>query len=376
MKNALVLFLSLIFCVLPAAQDLPDDILADQYLLEATKALENDDPQNALRAFEKIEDLDVEPPPEFLFFYGKLLVEHSTVPDDLLRGQSYLKQYVLSIEKGSEHYRSALELLLTVEKRIGEVYAAERRRQEAAMRNKEADIRARELGIEMILIPGGTFRMGDLSGGGRSNERPVHSVTIRPFKLSKYEVTFAQWDACVDDGGCGGYRPKDRGWGRGNRPVINISWHDAQLFIDWLNGKTSDNWHLPTEAEWEYAARAGSTTAYSWGNNIGVSRANCDGCGSGWDNEKTAPVGSFPPNAWGMHDTHGNVWEWVQDCANDSYAGAPNDGLAWMSGDCNYRRVRGGSWVHSPTNLRSAYRYGYHRTARFPSVGFRVAQGQ
>ena len=178
MKNALVLFLSLIFCVLPAAQDLPDDILADQYLLESTKALENDDPQSALRAFEKIEALDVEPPPEFLFFYGKLLVEHSAVSDDLLRGQSYLKQYVLNIEKGSEHYRSALELLMVVEKKMDQVYEAEKQR-------KKADALAEKISEDMVPIPSGTFRMGDLSGGlvfSQIDEaKPVHTVSIKSF---------------------------------------------------------------------------------------------------------------------------------------------------------------------------------------------------
>ena len=131
----------------------------------------------------------------------------------------------------------------------------------------------------MVSIPGGAFRMGDLNGVGHSSELPAHSVTVGPFRLGKYEVTFAQWDACVADGGCGGYQPDyppdDTGWGRGNRPVIDVSWTDAQSFINWLNGKTGGGYRLPTEAEWEYAARAGSTTQYSWGNSIGSNRANC-----------------------------------------------------------------------------------------------------
>ena len=216
--------------------------------------------------------------------------------------------------------------------------------------------------------------MGDLSGDLEGGE-PVHRVTVPAFKLGKYEVTFAQWDACVADGGCGGYRPYDIKYGRGNRPVINVSWDDAQLFIDWLNARTGGHYRLPTEAEWEYAARAGTTTRYSWGDDIGRNRANCHGnfCGDSYRN--TAPVGSFPANAWGLHDMNGNVWEWVQDCWNGSYAGAPSDGSAWTSGDCSLRVLRGGSWRYSPRDLRSAYRFRQgSRSDRVRDRGFRLAQ--
>ena len=244
---------------------------------------------------------------------------------------------------------------------------------------------------EMVSIPGGSFHMGDLSGDSESmNELPVHEVTIQPFRLGKYEVTFAQWGACVADGSCGGYRPHDEGWGRGNRPVINVSWNDAQSYIDWLNSRTSGGYRLPSEAEWEYAARAGSKTKYSWGNDIGRNRANCmyrpihePGCYDHWD--YTAPVGSFAANAWGLHDMHGNVEEWVQDCWHVNYQGAPNDGSAWVSGcnliDYNHstslRVLRGGFWIGYARHLRSAYRgSGYYRSNRTPKGGFRLAQNK
>ena len=136
----------------------------------------------------------------------------------------------------------------------------------------------------------------------------------------------------------------ERGWGRGRRPVINVSWEDAVAYTKWLSGQTGERCRLPSEAEWEYAARAGSVTKYSWGNEIGSNQANCDVCGSQWDGKQTAPVGSFDPNGWGLHDLHGNVWEWVQDCWNGSYQGAPTNGSAWESGDCSRRVLRGGSW--------------------------------
>ena len=227
---------------------------------------------------------------------------------------------------------------------------------------------------EMVSIPAGAFQMGDLSGTGVDSERPVHSVTLRPFKLGKYEVTFAQWDACVADGGCNGYRPDDRGWGRGNRALIYVSWFDAQAFINWLNGKTGGNYRLPTEAEWEYAARAGSTTLYSWGDDIGHNQAFCIDCGS--PVYYAVPVGSFPANAWGLHDMFGNVEEWVQDCWHfDGYQGAPSDGSAWTSGgDCSRRVNRGGHWGNTPWAQRSAIRgWDFHRN-RGVSQGFRLAQ--
>ena len=228
---------------------------------------------------------------------------------------------------------------------------------------------------DMVVVPAGRFRMGDLSGDGESDERPVHAVTITsPFAVGKYELTFAEWDACVAASGCT-HRPDDKGWGRGTRPVINVSWNDVQEYVRWLSRETGKPYRLLSEAEWEYAARAGSTTEYHWGDNIGTNKANCDGCGSQWDVESTAPVGSFETNAFGLYDTAGNVWEWVEDCGHDSYGGAPADGSAWMSGNCDIRVWRGGSWDGPPRDIRSANRYmkvsGYRSDN---DGGFRVAR--
>ncbi len=200
----------------------------------------------------------------------------------------------------------------------------------------------------------------------------MHSVTIKPFKLSKYEITFDQYDAYANSVG-GGDLPDDGGWGRGNRPVLNVSWDDVQGYISWLNQQTGKQYRLPSEAEWEYAARAGSQTEYSWGNAIGDNQANCDGCGSRWDKRQTAPVGSIRPNAFGLYDMHGNVWEWVQDCYHDSYRGAPTDGSAWLGGDCSRRVSRGGSWFYVPVDMRSAFRYRVTPASRFLNYGFRLA---
>ena len=235
---------------------------------------------------------------------------------------------------------------------------------------------------DMIKIPAGEFRMGDIQGDGYGDEKPVHRVSVSEFLLSKTEVTFEQWDICVTVGGCR-HRPSDKGWGRGSRPVIRVSWEDiTEQFIPWLNKTTGKQYRLPSEAEWEYAARAGSETKYSWGNQDPVCRDgasngarfddnnNCDGIG-------IAPVASYSANAFGLYDMHGNVFEWTQDCWNKSYEGAPSDGTAWLSGDCSRRVLRGGSSIVTPDLLRSAIRLSsvFSSTSiRFDGNGFRLAR--
>ena len=200
-------------------------------------------------------------------------------------------------------------------------------------------------GPEMVVIPAGSFRMGCVSGLDCNDyEKIVHTVTIpQPFAVSKHEVTFEDYDRFTYPN-----KVDDEGWGRGLRPLINVSWIDAKEYVAWLSSQTGQQYRLLAEAEWEYAARAGSTTKYSWGNDIGCNRANCSGCDSRWDSQSTAPVGSFSANAFGLHDMHGNVWARVEDCWNGGYAGAPSDGSAWLRGDCESRVLRGGSGASSP----------------------------
>ena len=220
--------------------------------------------------------------------------------------------------------------------------------------------------------------MGCVSGKGCSkDEKPVHRVTVKTFEIGKYEVTFNEWDTCVAGGGCDSYKPKDQGWGRGKRPVTNVSWEDAQAYVTWLSGKTGKTYRLPSEAEWEYAARAGTRTAYAWGNSTGKNKTNCNGCGSPRDAKKTAIVGSFKPNRFGLHDIHSNVGEWVEDCWHDNYKRAPKDGSAWLSansGDCERRVKRGGSWFGGFQNLRFADRLWGYTDGRGYTNGFRIAR--
>ena len=229
-------------------------------------------------------------------------------------------------------------------------------------------------GPEMVVLPTGRFRMGDLDGSCHSSQRPVHMVTIsRRIAMGQYPVTFEDYDqfmAATD-----AERPNDRGWGRGRRPVINVNWHDAKAYAAWLSEQTGKRYRLPSESEWEYAARAGTETAYSWGDEIGVNRANGRESGSKWSDRQTSPVGSFEPNAFGLYDMHGNVREWVEDCWHDNYEGAPSDGRAWTSGgDSSLAVLRGGSWVYVPRGLRSAYRYWISPSSRYSSGGFRLVQ--
>ena len=231
---------------------------------------------------------------------------------------------------------------------------------------------------EMIVVPAGSFTMGSpvTEKDHYVDEGPEHRVVFANLiAVSKFPVTFADWDACVSAGGCPQEgRADDVGWGRGTRPVIFVSWDDAQGYVTWLSRMTGKPYRLLSEAEWEYAARAGSMTAFFWGEEIGKNNANCNGCGGQWDNQQTSPVGSFRPNAFGLYDTAGNVWQWVQDCYHDDYSGAPADGSAWTSGDCSFRVVRGGSWSSNPQDLRSANRGRDPTDSRDNDVGFRVGR--
>jgi formylglycine-generating enzyme required for sulfatase activity len=226
----------------------------------------------------------------------------------------------------------------------------------------------------MVVIPAGRFDMGSPANEAdrTAGEGPRHAVSIaRPFALSRTEVTFEAWDACAAAGAC----PKAvDGWGRGAMPVVDVSWDGAQNYVAWLSQRTGKPYRLPTEAEWEYAARAGTTTRYPWGDEVGSGHANCNGCGGDWTLQ-TAPVGSFPPNAFGLFDMQGNVWEWVEDVWHDGFDGAPVDGSAWLDGgDPTFRVIRGSSWHNEPELARSAIRFQRHRKVQFDTLGLRVAR--
>jgi formylglycine-generating enzyme required for sulfatase activity len=229
-------------------------------------------------------------------------------------------------------------------------------------------------GPEMVVIPAGSFRMGDLQGGGTKDELPVHTVKFqKPFAIGRYEVTFEEYDQFANatrlklpsDAGFEG-----KSFGRGRRPVMNISWQDAVEYTKWLSGQTGKRYRLPSEAEWEYAARGGKETAYWWGRDWVKGMANFH-----LYRRQTVPVGSFKPNPFGLYDTAGNVSEWVEDCWHDDYNGAPTDGSTWKEtdgGNCNSRVLRGGNWRYDPLVLTASSRDRYD--AETDTAGFRVAR--
>ena len=240
---------------------------------------------------------------------------------------------------------------------------------------------------DLVVVPAGSFMMGSPASEPQryDSEGPQRRVTIaKPFAVARYAVTFAEWDACVAAGGCGGYKPADEGWGRGKRPVINVHWDDAKAYVAWITKKSGQPYRLLNEAEREYATRAGTTTPFWWGSSITPKQANYDGSvepykGGGAKGEyrrTTMPVDAFEANPWGLYQVHGNVWEWVEDCWHDTYQGAPTDGSAWIAActDASRRVVRGGSWDGIPQDLRSADRSGISAVVRGNFLSFRLAR--
>lgn len=226
---------------------------------------------------------------------------------------------------------------------------------------------------EMVVVPAGRFAMGSpVNEVDRADdEGPQHEVIFaKPFAVGKFEVTWGEWDACVRDGRCNNGPVEeaggDNGWGKGRRPVFEINLQDAKTYAAWLSKKTGKTYRVLSEAEWEYAARAGTTTAYFWGDTFDSTRAN--------NGSKTVEVGQYRANPWGLHDMHGNVWEWTNDCWNKNYDGAPTDGSAWMTGVCGHRMVRGGSWYYGSKGLRSATRLNVSTGTRSSYLGFRLAR--
>ncbi len=300
---------------------------------------------------------------------------------DITKLQSYANnypdgQYINQVDSKINQVQQAIADAEAEKQRLAKLAADKKAEDE---RKRQAQIAAEKARVgktfadcsdcpTMVYLPSGSFQMGSNEA---DNEKPIHTVNIQQFAMGQSEVTFAQWDACYNAGGCS-EKADDEGWGRGNRPVINVSWNDAQEYTKWLSQKTGKSYRLPSESEWEYAARAGSRTKYSWGDSISCSQAryvyfDCD-------SNSTKPVKFYDKNAFGLYDMHGNVWEWIEDKWHDNYNGAPTDGSAWTSGGSTYRVLRGGSWVNALNDLRSAFRGGNSTTTRVKFYGFRLAQ--
>lgn len=235
-------------------------------------------------------------------------------------------------------------------------------------------LRGGGLGPEMVELAPGSFRRGDLQGEGDADEAPVREVRIaKGFAIGRYPVTFEEYDLFCER--TGRPKPDDAGWGRGRRPVVNVNWYEASAYAEWLSQQTGKRYRLPSNAEFEYAARGGSATRYPWGDEPGRDRAACSGCGSLWDGLRSAPVGRFAPNGFGLYDMAGNVWQWTQDCWDADYKSAPVDGAAHtVAGYCDKKVVRGGSWGFPARELRSANRWRDFTVRPSDDTGLRVVR--
>lgn len=361
---------------------LPPQVRADMLIGKIDVAIASGNVQEALLGIADYRRLGVKVPPALLFMEGRL----AAIAKDYTRSKRALAEYLALPEaRRDRNYAAALSLYLDVERAEADLAAVraagalETARAQcagtlpqaasiAATRQTGAIFRECSFAPEMVIVSGGKFMMGSpAKEKGFSNEGPQHEVHVPTFAAGRYEVTFGEWDACVSAGGCKGYRPEGL-WGRGRQPAINVSWEDAQSYAHWLSGVTGKRYRLLSEAEWEYAARAGTTTAYAFGATVKDVQANFNSSGG------PRQVGSYSVNAFGLHDALGNVWEWTQDCWVGSYQGAPADGSARGGGDCSRRVVRGGAWPTPATWLRSAHREAYSTGFRDVSVGFRVAR--
>ena len=304
---------SLLFAAVAVGAELPPEIQVDRLLVQAEREIKDGEHGSAVSTFERILDVSEEHGLEIptAFWFRQAEVLHAAGLDQ--RAVEASTRYLTEAGRTGEHYRAALDILDAAEVGLAEARAAEARARASAERaEREAVARAAVVAAsvpETVAIPTGTFRMGCLTRRGcDKDEKPVREVRIPAFALAKHETTFAQWDVCVEYGPCRWV--SDEGWGRGDRPVVNVGWDDAQAYVGWLSRETGARYRLPSEAEWEYAARAGTTTKYSWGDRIGGNLANCRGCGSQWDWDAflrgdlgvTAPVGSFAPNRFGLYD--------------------------------------------------------------------------
>ena len=359
MKKIATSLLVLLLCAPAVAEELPPDVLADKYLVEAAEAIESGDGQRALESLHEAATLDVELPPKFDWLYGRVLVEHGDGVLAWRKGRSLLARYAVGAGRDSEHYTPALELIVAAEARVE---AAERL---ARIRGRLPEILS-EVSREMVELEGGTFTMGCPPGqfACDADESPLREVRIETFEIGRYEVTQGLWQAVM------GENPSAFGDCL-SCPVDTVAWDDVQAFLERLNAG-GERYRLPSEAEWEYAARGGQLgQGYPYA-------GSADWTAVSWYYEnsgnRTQPVGSRQANELGLCDMSGNVREWVQDCWHASYDGAPADGRAWEEGDCGRRVMRGGSWYGKPGDVRVSNRLWYPTYFRNNNLGFRIAR--
>ena len=348
---------ALFVCSPVAGQGLPQQVQADLAMEEITSAIHNNQPQVALDGIRKYRKLGISVPPRLMFAEAKLAL----LVGDPIRAESAITEYLRTAPKTDPSYAAAIS-----------AYAEISQKAKGALdklppsRQPGGTFRDSPEAPEMVVVPSGSFLMGSASGIGNVDEHPQHQVTIRTFAVGKYEVTGDEWAACVSASDCSGKTATYKYDGR--KPTSYVNWTDAQAYIAWLSRATGKKYRLLSEAEWEYAARSGTTTKYAFGETISTAQATFN------YSEIIKTVGGYLPNSFGLHDMHGNVHEWVQDCYIDSYEGAPSNESASVLGDCNRRVIRGGAFNSGAENLRSAFRLGKPSSLRDGSLGFRVAR--
>ena len=377
MRTMIAMVFVMLFGAPASGAELPPEIQVDRLLVQAERESREGNHWSAVFTLERVIEVSEEHGlaiPSAFWFRQASAFENAGLHERAVEAST---RYLNETGRDGEHYQAALELLDAAEVGLAEARWEEAQAKAAAERAaREAEARRAAIAPsvpEMVAIPAGTFRMGCVTGRQcRSSERAIREVRLESFEISKHEVTFTQWDVCAEYGGC--RWAKDEDWGRNDRPVIHVTWDDAQAYVAWLSKEMGETYRLPSEAEWEYAARAGTETIYSWGNERGRGLANCDGCRCVHCGDRSSPVGSFPHNPFGLQDMHGNVSEWVKDCWNDSHEGGPTDGTPRETGDCSARVLRGGSWANEPKLDRAATRWGRYTHREYSDLGFRIAR--
>ena len=359
MKTTPSLLLALSLAGSAAAQDLPPDVLADKLLLEAGAALASGDSQQASRALQELEALNLEPSPIFAYVKGRVLAEHGEGVEAWREGRLLLARFAVEVGRESEHYAPALNAIVAAEDRLRTAARL------ARLQGRLPEI-LEEVGAQMVPVEGGSFTMGCTPEQERcdADENPTRTVQIESFEIGRFEMTQEFWEAVMDE--------NPSAFGDCPRcPVETVSWDDVQAFLRKLNAEGAQ-YRLPSEAEWEYAARGGPRSeGYQYA-------GSSDGAEVAWihsnSGNRTQPVGGKQANELGLFDMSGNAREWVQDCWHGSYDGAPDDGRAREDGDCRRRTIRGGSWNGKPGYVRLANRFWYTTGFRNNNLGFRVAR--
>jgi formylglycine-generating enzyme required for sulfatase activity len=359
------------------AQSLPPRVRADLLEQNIAQSIATGKREEALKLIGEYRKLGVTVPPALILLEARL----TAIGKEFGRSQAALREFLAIPNINADpNYPTALALFREIENHLQT--RCDRSQsladQVISVRRSGTSFRDCPFAPEMVIVAGGAFMMGSdrvgPSAQGRNgaiyvpaNESPKHRVSVRPFAVGKFEVTFEEWDACVADGGCNKYRPESE-WGRGRQPVVRVNWSDASAYVSWLSRVTRRPYRLLSEAEWEFATRGSSQGSFTFGSSLSQAQANIA-------SKAPKPVGSYAPNSFGLFDVHGNVLEWTQDCWNSTYEGAPADGTAWNLGDCESHVARGGSWASlSSSDARITTRYQVDTYQRADGIGFRVAR--